>query len=53
MPNSPRDLRNRKGCFAILAVLGFFVLLYLLAGLNSRPENSVDSNIQTLPAAPR
>jgi hypothetical protein len=37
----------------ILAVLGFFILLYLLVSVNSEPENRLASNIQTLPAAPR
>ena len=50
MPNSPRDRRNRKGCFAILAILVAFILLYFLVSVNSKPENRIAANIQTLPA---
>ena len=50
MSNSPRDRLNRHGCLLILAVLGLFLVLYLLVGFNSEPGNSVASNIQTVPA---
>jgi len=53
MTNSPRDRRNRKGCFVILGIIGLFIVLYLLVSVNSKPENPAASNIQTLPAAPR
>jgi hypothetical protein len=49
MPNSPLDRRNRVGCFVILGILALFVALYLLAGFNAEPGNSVLSNIQALP----
>lgn len=53
MPNSPLDRWNRKGCFVILGVIVFFILLYLFVSVNSKPENRIASNIETLPAAPR
>jgi hypothetical protein len=53
MTNSPRDRRNRKGCFVILAILAFFILLYLFVSVNSKPEDRAASKIHTVPPAPR
>jgi hypothetical protein len=53
LPNSPNDRRNRIGCFVILAILALFVALYLFAGFNAAPENSVAQNIPTMPSPAR
>jgi hypothetical protein len=45
LPNSPNDRRNRIGCFVILGIIALFIALYMFAGFNAAPENSVAQNI--------
>lgn len=53
MANTPRDSRNRKGCFLTFGVVALFIVMYLLVGLNAKPGNNISSKIQTLPGARR
>jgi hypothetical protein len=49
MANSPQDRRNRIGCFVVVAVLAFFVMLYMFVGFSAPPGNSATEEIQTVP----
>jgi hypothetical protein len=51
VPEDPPPLRNRKGCFIILAIVILFVVLYLIAGIHALPGNNAAQQIQTLPAS--
>jgi hypothetical protein len=50
MPELPPYVRNRRGCFVILAIIALFIALYLLVGFNASPGNNVVQDIQTVPA---
>jgi hypothetical protein len=51
MPRPLTDpIRNRRGCFVILAVLALFAALYLFVGFSASPGNEASETIPTMPA---
>jgi hypothetical protein len=50
MARLPDTVRNRKGCFIILAILVLFVALYIFVGIRAGPGNNVAEDIQTVPS---
>lgn len=46
----PDPVRNRRGCFFILAILALFAALYLYAGFSADPGNEAAEDIQAIPA---
>jgi len=49
MPRVPDIVRNRKGCFIILAVIALFIAIFIIVGLQAGPGNNVAEDIQTVP----